>query len=143
MENQEIKKEDLIGKYSGKQPFSPLKPPVPQNEVSELTEYKAMVEHNKGRNPHFRIIDCHGNVHGCGYAHLMGWLFTPPDILTINTTTHIFTLEGRGLDFIERGLMDDKIKELREYNPKTHTLDEEVKTVIERLEIVSRFEEKG
>jgi hypothetical protein len=143
MENQELGKEDLINKYSGK-PYAPLKPPVLRSEASEAkNEYKALVEAGRvGRNTRFRIIDRKGNSYGCGYAHLMGWLFTPPDVLTINTTTHIFTIEGRGLEEIERALMDEKIKDLREYNSQIHTLTGEEKTVIEKLEIVNRFEGK-
>jgi hypothetical protein len=139
----ELKKEDLISKYGGK-PYAPLKAPVPQSEASEAKgEYKALVESGRaGRNTRFRIVDRNGNSYGSGYAHLMGWLFTPPDVLTINTTTHIFTIEGQGLEEIERALMDEKIRELREYNAKTHTLTGEEKTVIEKLEIINRFEEK-
>lgn len=139
MENEQPK-EDLIAKYSGK-PFQPLQAPTAQQAVQELVEYEGMVEYGRsGRNPRFRIIDGKGHSYGSGYAHLMGWLFTPPDVLTIHTTTHIFTIEGKGLVEIERALMDEKIKELREYNPKTHTMPEEPKTVIEKIEVVNRFE---
>ncbi|MFN0200701.1 MAG: hypothetical protein ACKVTZ_04240 [Bacteroidia bacterium] len=143
---EELKKEDLVSKYSGKpKPYAPLKAPVPQSAVTETkSEYKALVESGRaGRNTRFRIVDHKGNSYGSGYAHLMGWLFTPPDVLTINTTTHIFTIEGQGLEEIERALMDEKIRELREYNAKTHTLTGEEKTVIQKLDIVNRFEEKS
>jgi len=138
MENEQPK-EDLIAKYSGK-PFQPLQAPAAQ-QAAQLLEYEGMVEYGRsGRNPRFRIIDGKGNSYGSGYAHLMGWLFTPPDVLTIHTTTHIFTFQGKGLAEIERALMDEKIKELREYNPGTHTMPEEPKTIIEKLEVVNRFE---
>jgi hypothetical protein len=137
MENEQ--KEDLIGKYSGK-PFQPLQAPASQ-QAAEAVDYEGLVEYGRsGRNPRFRIIDGKGNSYGSGFAHLMGWLFTPPDVLTLQTTTHIFTIEGKGLAEIERALMDEKIKELREYNPTIHRLPEEPKTIIEKIEVVSRFE---
>jgi hypothetical protein len=136
---EKIKKEDLIAKYSGK-PFPPLQAPIGL-ESDEPNRYEGMAEYSRpGRNPRFRIIDGKGNSYGSGYAYLMGWMFTPPDILTIQTTTHVFTIEGKGLAEIERALMDEKVKELREYNPKLYTLPEEVKIVIKKIEITSRFE---
>jgi hypothetical protein len=139
MENEQSKKEDLIGKYTGK-PYQPLQPPAAQ-QAAEAVPYEGLVEYSRsGRNPRFRIIDDKGNSYGSGYAHLMGWLFTPPDVLAIHTTTHIFTIEGKGLAEIERALMDEKIKELREYNPAIHTLPEAPKTIIEKIEVASRFE---
>jgi hypothetical protein len=139
MENEQHEKEDLIGKYSGK-PFQPLQAPVAQ-KTTDIVEYEGLVEYSRsGRNPRFRIIDGSGNSYGSGYAYLMGWLFTPPDVLTIHTTTHVFTIEGKGLSEIERALMDEKVKELREYRPTTHTLPEETKTIIEKIDVVSRFE---
>lgn len=139
MEDVLARKEDLIAKYSGK-PFAPLQAPPPLQEVGK-TDYLGLVEYGRaGRNPRFRIVDRKGNSYGSGYAYLMGWLFTPPDVLTLHTTTHIFTFEGRGMADVERALMDEKIKELREYNPKTHTLPEEVKTVIEKMAVESRFD---
>lgn len=141
MENEQPKK-DLIAKYGGK-PYQPLQSPEAQKNAEEK-EYAGLVEYSRsGRNPRFRIVDRKGNSYGSGYAHLMGWLFTPPDVLTIQTTTHIFTLEGKGLAEIERALMDEKVKELREYNPKEHTLPEDIKTVIEKIEVVNRFETAG
>jgi hypothetical protein len=143
MEN--TSKEDLIAKYSGsKKVFAPLQPPAPQNEPTEKNEYQAFFRHDKaGRNNRFRIIDKNGTSYGCGYAYLIGWVFTPPAMLTINTSTHICTIEGRGLEEIDRALLDEKVKELREYNPLKHTLSDDTKTVIEKLDFVSRFEEKG
>lgn len=139
MENEQPK-QDLIAKYSSK-PFAPLQPPTPQNGNKELEAYQALVEGGRaGRNTRFRIIDRKGVSHGCGYAYLIGWIFNPPDVLTLNTTTHTFTFEGRGLEEIERCLMDEKIKELREYNSQTHALTGEEKTVIMKLEIINRFE---
>lgn len=142
MEEKQTKKEDLIAKYSGK-PFPPLQAPT-GFESAETDRYEGMAEYSRpGRNPRFRIIDGKGISYGSGYAYLMGWMFTPPDILTIQTTTHVFTIEGKGLAEIERALMDEKVKELREYIPKIHILPEDAKIVIEKIEITSRFELAG
>lgn len=133
MENTEPK-EDLIAKYSGK-PFAPLVPPTAQNEPVEKAEYQALIEHNNRRSARFRIVDLRGVTYGSGYGFLMGWLFTPPSLLTLYTSSHIFTFEGRGLEAIERALMDEKVKELRVYNPDTHTLLDDTKTVLTSLEV--------
>lgn len=133
-------KQDLLSKYGGKS-FAPLQPPTGQNEAAEKTEYEGLTEYTRaGRNNRFRIIDASGTSYGFGYAHLVGWVFTPPAMLTLNTSTHICTIEGKGLAEIDRALLDEKVKELRAYNPTFHTLQEDTKTVIEKLEFVSRFD---
>lgn len=138
MEN--TSKQDLISKYGGKS-FAPLQPPTGQNEAAEKTEYEGLTEYTRaGRNNRFRVVDSNGTSYGFGYAHLVGWMFTPPAMLTLNTSTHICTIEGRGLEEIDRALLDEKVKELRAYNPAFHTLKEDTKTVIEKLEFVSRFD---
>lgn len=140
MEKEKSAKEDLIGKYTGK-PFNPLKPPGIKEGSEEKGEYRALTENTRpGRTVRFRIIDAKGISYGSGYAHLLGWLFTPPDLLVLQTTTHIFTIEGRGLEEIERALMDEKMRELREFNPQTYLLADDEKIVIERLDVISRFD---
>lgn len=142
MENQQPK-QDLLNKYGGKT-FAPLKPPAGQNEPSEKQEYQALIEYTRaGRNNRFRIVTRNGDSLGFAYAFLIGWVFSPPNLLTLNTTTHTLAIQGRGLEEIDRALLDEKLKELREYAPQTHTLSGDEKIVIERLEVVSRFEEKG
>ena len=125
-------KEDLIAKYNSK-PFAPLVPPTEQNEPIEKADYQALVETSR-RSARFRIVDYKGASYGSGYGYLMGWLLTPPNLLTLYTTTNIFTFEGKGLEAIERALMDEKVKELRVYNPETHTLLEGTKTIIESMD---------
>jgi hypothetical protein len=132
-------KEDLISKYAAGKPYPPLTPPTAKNEDSEKTEYEGLTEYTRaGRNNRFRIIDANGTSYGCGYAYLVSWIFTPPAMLTLNTSTHICTIEGQGLEEIDRALLDEKVKELRAYNPALHTLKEGIKTIIEKLEFVSR-----
>jgi hypothetical protein len=133
-------KQDLLSKYGGKN-FAPLQPPMGQNEATEKTEYEGLTEYTRaGRNNRFRVIDKEGTSYGFGYAYLVEWVFTPPAMLTFNTSTHICTIEGRGLEEIDRALLDEKVKELRAYNPLKHTLSEDTKTVIEKLEFASRFD---
>lgn len=131
-------KEALLEKYSGKK-YPTLVPPVKEGEKG-VEDYRALVEQKqRGNNPRFRIVDRKGFSYGCGYAYLLGWLYSPPDLLTMQTTTHVFTIEGR----IELALMDEKIRELHEFSPERHTRPEEGQPVIERLEVKSRWEEKS
>ena len=128
-------KEDLIARYSGGKPYAPLQPPTPQKEGVEKTEYQAMTETGNRRSTRFRIVDYKGVSFGSGYGFLLGWLFSPPSMLTLYTSTNIFAFEGRGLEDIERALMDEKVKELRVYNPDIYTLSDDTKTVITSLEV--------
>lgn len=136
-------KKDLLEKYT-RQPYPALvKPTAPAPELDE-GEYKGLVKHiqKSGHNPRFRIIDRNGNSYGCGYSYLLGWLYTPPDTLTIQTTTHLFTLTGKSLKHIEDALMDEDMKELREFNPTKDTLPADGETVIEKLTIKSLWADK-
>lgn len=134
-------KQDVISRYAGGKPFAPLQPPTGKSEPAEKTEYEGLTEYTRaGRNNRFRVVDFNGTSYGFGYAYLVGWVFTPPAMLTLNTSTHICTIEGRGLEEIDRALLDEKVKELRAYYPALHTLKEDTKTVIEKMEFVSRFE---
>lgn len=135
-------KKDLLEKYT-RQPYPALvKPTAPAPEPQE-GEYKGLVKHiqKSGHNPRFRIIDRNGNIYGCGYAYLLGWFYTPPDTLTIQTTTHVFTLTGKSLKSIEEALLDEDMRELREYNPAKHTMPADGEPVIEKLTINSPWTE--
>lgn len=134
-----MRPEDVLAKYGGK-PYPPLEKTTQQEKV-EIVEYNGLTEYSRSsRNPRFRIVDKMGNSYGCGYAHLLGWLFTPPDIMTLQTTTHIFTIEGKGLEILERALMDEKVKEIREYSPTNYRISEENTVMIEKIAVVNRFE---
>jgi hypothetical protein len=134
-------KDALIEKYTGKKYPALVPPPAPGAKQAE--DYRALVEHKqRGSNPRFRIVDRKGFSYGCGYAYLLGWLYSPPDLLTIQTTTQVFTIEGRNLERIELALMDEKIRELHEFNPELHNPPEEGQPIIERLEVKNRWEEK-
>ncbi len=129
-------KNNLLENYGG-EPYPPLQK-IEQSAPSVKVEadYKAMIEIKRGnRTPRFKIVDAKGVSYGCSYSHLLDWVFTPPSLLTINTTTRIFTIEGKHLEHIERLLLDERIKELHVYNPERHIVPEEGKTVIEILEI--------
>ncbi|GEM_PF-5649706 len=142
MENKQPK-QDLLDKYSGKT-FAPLKPVAVQKEPSEKQEYLALVEYTRaGRNNRFRVITRNGDSLGFAYAFLIGWVFSPPNLLTLTMTTHTLAIQGKGLEEIDRALLDEKVKELREYIPERYILPEGAKIVVDRLEVVSRFEEKS
>lgn len=135
-------KADILKKYT-RQPYPALVKPEPaEAEESEENGYRALVEHRekKGNSPRFRIIDRKGVIYGCGYAYLLGWLYSPPETLSIYTTTHSFILTGRGLDKIEAALMREKVKQLREFHLSQDDMPGLGEPLIERLEISSRFE---
>lgn len=137
---EENKKEDLITKYSRK-PYAQLARPI-ATESKEKSTYQALVENPRpSRISRFKIVDGKGISYGCGYSYLIGWLFTPPDILTIHTTTHTFTIHGKGLDEIERSLMDEKLKELHQFNEQKHILTQDEKIKIELIKVADRFQE--
>ena len=137
-------KKPLLDKYTTRQPFPALvKPTAPAVELEE-GEYKGLVKHiqKSGHNPRFRIIDRNGNSYGCGYSYMLGWLYTPPDTLTIQTTTHLFTLTGKSLKNVEEALLDEDMKELREYNPAKHTMPADGETIIEKITIKNLWADK-
>lgn len=136
-------KESLIEKFTGKPYPALVKPAKKAADDSEEKPYRALVKQieNK-RTPRFRIIDHKGNTYGCGYAYLLGWLYTPPDTLSIQTTTHVFILQGKNLKKIEDALMREKVRELCEYNPEKDTYPNEGDPIIEKLSIIDRWAEK-
>ena len=127
---------ELLKKYTSK-PYPPLRK-VEDSPVliKDENEYQAVVETKRGgRSLRFRIVDKDGVSYGCSYAHLLDWIFNPPNLLTLNTSSRIFTLEGKNLQLIERLLMEERIKEIHEYNPKLHTSPENGAALIEKMEI--------
>lgn len=137
-------KEKLTDKYTSRKQYAPLvRPAAPVAKTQE--DYRGLVEQKQraGSNPRFRIIDRKGFSYGCGYAYLLGWLYSPPDLITIQTTTHVFSIEGQNLDKIELALMDEKLRELHEYSPERHNAPEEGEPLLERIAIKSRWEEAG
>ena len=90
-------KDDLLKKYT-RQPYAALVKPAPNAEPDESDEnadrrYHALVEYRekRGNAPRFRIIDWRGHIYG---GYLLGWFYTPPETLSIQTTTHVFTLRA-------------------------------------------------
>jgi hypothetical protein len=137
-------KEKLMEKYVGGKTYPPLVPPV-RLATKEAQDYRALVENKQraGSTPRFRVVDRKGISYGCGYAHLLGWMYTPPDLLTLQTTTHIFTLEGKHLDKIEAAFMEEKVRELHEFNQEYHKPPEEGEPLIEHMDVKSRWEEQA
>lgn len=107
--------------------------------------YDALINARGRKSPRFHIVTSKGHIHGCGYAYLLGWYLTPPDTLTIYTTTHQFTLTGDGMDIIERAFLREMVLQLREYNPASDTLapDHEgkgKKPIIRKITVRSMFD---
>lgn len=136
-------KNDLLKKYT-RQPYPALVKPEPvETEENEDGRYRALVQHmeKRGNAPRFRIIDRRGHIYGCGYAYLLGWFYTPPETLSIQTTTHLFTLTGQNLDKIEQALLREKVKDLREFHPGQDQKPEPNEPIITALTVTSRFAE--
>lgn len=139
-------KDEILKKYT-KQPYPALVKPAPNAEPDETEEnedgrYRALVQHmeKRGNAPRFRIIDRRGHIYGCGYAYLLGWFYTPPETLSIQTTTHVFTLTGKGLEKIEQSLLREKVKELREFHPGHDQEPDAGQPIITGLTISSPFD---
>ena len=142
-------KNDILKKYT-RQPYPALVKPAPNAEPDETDEnedgrYRALVQHmeKRGNAPRFRIIDRRGHIYGCGYAYLLGWFYTPPETLSIQTTTHVFTLTGKGLEKIEQSLLREKVKELREFHPGQDQEPDAGQPIIIGLTVASPFEKKA
>jgi hypothetical protein len=140
-------KNDLLSKY-GRKPYPVLVKPDSKttdpddSDDQEESGYRALIEQRekKGSAPRFRIVTAKGQSYGCGYAYFLGWLYSPPDTLTLYTTTHIFILSGRNLQRIENALMRDKVKQLREFNKSLDEMPLANEPLIESIEVTSRFE---
>ncbi len=132
-------KKDLLEKYKGK-PYPPLEKTEQSPQLVKADkDYKAVEEVKRGnRSPRFKIVDVDGVSYGCSYSHLLDWIYKPPTLLTLNTATRIFTIEGKKLEEIERLLMDERIKALNTFNPKKHKRPEGEETIIEKLEITEQ-----
>lgn len=129
-------KKDVLGKYQGKD-YPPLEKPTQQTPqlVQKELEYNAFQEFKGRKMPRFRIIDTDGKSYGCAYAHLIDWVFEPPTLLTITTSTRIFTIQGKNLGRIEQLLMEDKIKELHAFDERKYKAPASNKPIIEEIEI--------
>lgn len=139
-------KSDILKKYT-RQQYPALVKPAPDNtnetgepEQDEASGYRALIEHRekKGNAPRFRIVDRNGQSHGCGYAYLLGWLYAPPDTLTLTTTTHVFVLSGKNLHRIENALMRERVKQLQEFRPDHDTVPADGEPIITHLDITIR-----
>lgn len=117
--------------------------PADDSDEPEDGSYRALIKY-RGRksSPRFRIVDRRGVSYGCGYAYMLGWLYTPPDTLSIQTTTHLFTIGGTGMKVIEDALLREVVLELREFNPGQDTAPPNGEPMIDHLEIVDRFKER-
>ena len=97
--------------------------------------YNAIEEFKSRKSPRFRIVDADGKSYGCSYAHLIDWVFDPPALLIITTSSRIFTIKGKNLGRIEQLLTEDKIKELHVFKESKHNPSANNKPLIEEIEI--------
>lgn len=106
--------------------------------------YAAVKEVRNGKTPRFRIVTKTGQRYSFGYAYLLNWHFSPTEsILTLHLTTHVIIITGSHLDKIDDLLMDEKIKELYEFNDNDYLPPASNDTVIEEIEISSPWEEEN
>ena len=134
-------KNDILNKF-GRKPYPALAKPDPEDlpEDPHTGDYRGLIEHRGKRgNPRFRVIDRKGNSYGCGYAYLLGWYFTPPDTLTIYTTTHVFTMQGDNLQKVEDSLMREKVESLCAFNPSKDKKPDAGEVCITQLSVIDRM----
>lgn len=139
----------LVEKYTRPRFEPPTKAkPVEREPADDADEpadgsYRGLVKYRGRRlSPRFRIVSRQGISYGCGYAFMLGWLFTPPDTLSIQTTTHLFTIAGNGMQTIEDALLREVVMELREFDPGRDVRPPEGEPIITHLEVVDRLQEK-
>lgn len=139
-------KNEILSKYT-RQTFPTLVKPAPgqanesdEQEQAEEPGYRALIEHRekKGAVARFRIVDRNGQSYGCGYAYLLGWLYIPPDTLTLYTTTQNFVLSGKNLHRVEDALMRERVKQLREFNPDQDAMPVDGEPIITHLDVTVR-----
>lgn len=128
-----------LSQFSSRE-LPPLKEPVAGSAAPQLVEEYQAMEDVKGRNNtrRFRIISNDGKSYGCAYAHLIDWEYDRVNsYLTLTIGGKVFTLEGKNLGKIETYLMDEKVKALRQFNPKAHKAPAKNEILIERIEVES------
>ena len=115
---------------------------TPDSEKSSLpklvevkADYDAFKESKRGKYFRIRIIDANGISYGFSYNHLLDWMLTPPDILSLTTATRTFIIEGKQVKKIENALMEERIYELHVFNPDKHKMPDKEKPIIEKLTI--------
>ena len=130
------KKNMDLNQFSNRE-LPPLKKKAASSTAPQLVEDYQGMEDVKGRSTRrFRVISNDGKSYGCAYAHLVDWEYDRANsylILTIGGK--VFTLEGKNLGKIETYLMDEKVKALRQFNPKAHKAPAQNEILIERIEV--------
>ena len=111
-------KNSQISKFQHK-PYPPLVRPTVQQEAAVPTlvkrkkDYRAVVEANRAnRSRRFRIDVGGGASYLCGYAHLIETIRQGEELITLVTSTRLFTLSGSNLETVERLLMEEKVREI-------------------------------
>lgn len=133
-------KKNTMQKYESK-PYPTLtKTDTSEQLPQKKTTYQAVITYKRNeRSSRFRIIHTSDNKsYGCGYAHLVDWTFISPNLLILNTSTRVFTIEGKKLGNIEQFFLEEKVKELQVFNPKIHDEPSEEEPIIEKMEITEQ-----
>lgn len=122
-------KSDALDKYERKQYFALPKQSVPANEPPGDYQATTELRGNRGSG-RFHIVDKTGVSYGCNYAQLIEWIYTPPSMITIMTTTRLFIIEGQNIEKIESLLLDGRLLTLREFNSAIHIKPDDAQAVI-------------
>lgn len=113
-------KENLIEQFKSKNPYPPLGDKPQLVKAGEKQYYEGAVESNRGnRSRRFRIVEAGGKTYLCGYAYLIE-VIREGSMMTLVTTTRIYSLTGRNLEEVERLIMEEKLKELHEFSESAH-----------------------
>ena len=113
-------KDSLINKFQ-RAPYPPLTPPVQESPalpelVKKKKEYRGAVESNRSnRSRRFRIVTAAGKSYLCGYAYLIETIRESETMMTLVTSTRLYSLTGTNLSEVERLLMEEKLRELHEF----------------------------
>ena len=109
--------------------------------VEVETTYQAIKEARRGTTPRFRLVMRTGEKHSFGYAYLLNWHYAPKTaMLTLQLTTHVIILMGKNLDRVDDLLMEEKIKELTEFDAELFPSPANDEAVITEIEINSLWQ---
>lgn len=139
-------KKQFVDKFAGRS-YPALAKPSPSAVPGQLNEakdddapedgsYRGLIQYRQLKGAkRFRIVDANGRIYGCGYVYLIDWLYTPPDTLSILTSSHNFILTGKNLLMIEEALLNEKVKTLTVFDPGSYDAYDASAPYIETLTV--------
>jgi len=129
-------KKSLLDQFKNQDNTPPyVEKSTPPKLAEVKADYEAFKEAKRGKYFRIRIIDTNGISYGFSYNHLLDWMMTPPDIISLTTATRTFLIEGKLIKKIENALMEERIYELHVFNPDKHKMPDKGKPIIEKLTI--------